>query len=99
MNDSLFEKFLESSSLNIQHHINQTLSELSPDDFDPPDYEDTFFKDLADDIKSSQQETNRKIDDYIKKSEKTGKITIVISIITLIVAALTLAATVISIFK
>lgn len=61
---------------------------------DPPEYEDTFFKDLADDIKQSQKETNDKIEILIQSEKESSSFNTKITIATLIVSILTLIATI-----
>lgn len=81
MND---KKFKESINGNIQ---NQPSLE----------YEDTIFKTLADDIKQSQNEINTKLDSLISENSKSEKKPRIINVIILIVAILTLLATIIGV--
>ena len=63
----------------------------------PLKYEDTFFKDLADDIKQSQEQINQKLDTMIAESSKSDRKSNRVAIITLVVGILTLIATVVGI--
>ncbi len=63
----------------------------------PLEYEDTFFKDLADDIKQSQEQINQKLDTMIAESSKSDRKSNRVAIITLVVGILTLIATVVGI--
>lgn len=63
----------------------------------PLEYEDTFFKDLADDIKQSQEQINQKLDTMITENSKSDRKSNRVSIITLVVGILTLIATVVGI--
>lgn len=62
---------------------------------EPFDYEDTIFKDMAEDIKKSQKSTEDKIDALIEEERKSSKFNKRIAISTLIIAVLTLVATII----
>ena len=64
-------------------------------DLDPPEYKDTLLKDLAEDIKAPQQELAGKLDVFIQESRQSSARTLGVAIATLVVAVLTLAATVI----
>lgn len=64
---------------------------------EPLEYEDTIFKDLADDIKQSQEQINKKLDTMMNENAKSEKKTNKIAIITLIISILTLIATIVSI--
>lgn len=61
---------------------------------DPLTYEDSFFKELADDIKESQEQIASKIDDLAKESRKSSAVSTRIAIGAFVVAFLTLIATV-----
>lgn len=63
----------------------------------PLEYEDTIFKDLANDIKQSQEQINQKLDTMIAENAKSGRKSNSVAIITLIVGILTLIATVVGI--
>lgn len=63
----------------------------------PPKYEDTFFKDLADDIKQSQQSIENKLDNIISENQKSEKSSNTINMVILIVGVLTLIATIIGV--
>lgn len=63
----------------------------------PLEYEDTIFKDLANDIKQSQEQINQKLDTMIAESAKSGRKSNSVAIITLVVGILTLIATVVGI--
>lgn len=63
----------------------------------PLEYEDTFFKDLADDIKQSQEKINQKLDTMIAESSKSDRKSNKVATITLVVGILTLVATVVGI--
>lgn len=63
----------------------------------PLEYEDTLFKDLADDIKQSQEQINQKLDTMIAENAKSGRKSNSVAIITLVVGILTLIATVVGI--
>lgn len=63
----------------------------------PPKYKDTFFKDLADDIKQSQQSIENKLDNIISENQKSEKSSKTINIIVLIVGILTLIATIVGV--
>lgn len=63
----------------------------------PPKYEDTFFKDLADDIKQSQQSIENKLDNIISENQKSEKSSKTINIVILIVGVLTLIATIVGV--
>lgn len=63
----------------------------------PLEYEDTFFKDLADDIKQSQEQINQKLDTMITESSKSDRKSNRVAIITLVVGILTLISTVVGI--
>jgi len=71
---------------------------ISKETFDPQneplEYEDTIFKDLANDIKQSQEQINKKFDTMIIENAKSEKKTNKIAVITLIVGILTLIATI-----
>ena len=69
--------------------------ELPDIDLDPPEYEDTLLKDLAEDIKAPQQELSGKLDVFIQESRESSARTLGVAVATLVVAVLTLAATVI----
>lgn len=66
--------------------------ELSKDRID---YEDTVLKDFAEEIKAVQLETNRQLAQLIEENRKSDLISRRIIIATLIVATLTLVATVV----
>lgn len=63
----------------------------------PLEYENTFFKDLADDIKQSQEKINQKLDTMIAENSKSDRKSNRVAIITLFVGILTLIATVVGI--
>lgn len=63
----------------------------------PLEYEDTIFKDLANDIKQSQEQINQKLDTMIAENAKSGRKSNNVAIITLVVGILTLIATVVGI--
>lgn len=63
----------------------------------PIEYEDTIFKDLADDIKQSQEQINQRLTSIIEENAKSEKKSNRISVITLVVSIFTLIATVIGI--
>lgn len=63
----------------------------------PLEYEDTIFKDLANDIKQSQEQINQKLDTMIAENAKSGRKSNSVAIITLVVGILTLIATVVGI--
>lgn len=64
---------------------------------EPLEYEDTIFKDLADDIEQSQEQINKKLDAIMIENAKSERKTNKIATITLIVGILTLIATIIGI--
>lgn len=57
-------------------------------------YEDSLFSDMAEDIKAVQLETNRQLQLLIEENRKSEKFTRKVIVGTLIVAILTLAATI-----
>lgn len=57
-------------------------------------YEDTFLKDLADDVKAGQDETAKKIDALREENRRSGRQAFLIAVASLIVSTLTLLATV-----
>ena len=59
-------------------------------------YEDTFLKDLADDVKAGQDETAKKIDALREENRRSGRQALLIAVAALIVSTLTLLATVLS---
>lgn len=61
---------------------------------DRTDYKDTFFSDMAEDIKSVQAETNRQLQLLIEENRKSEKFSRKIIVSTLIVSVLTLFATI-----
>lgn len=62
------------------------------------EYEDTLFKEMADDIKLSQKQLGNKIDVMIEENAKSDKSSSRIAVWTLIIAILTLIATIAGIF-
>ncbi|WP_069987190.1 hypothetical protein [Massilioclostridium coli] len=64
---------------------------------EPCEYEDTYFKDMADDIKNTQEETNKIISQLVEDSKKTDAINRKIAIATLVISILTLIATIVGI--
>lgn len=62
-------------------------------DIKPLDYEDTLFKEMAEDIKESQSKLESKLDIMIEENKKSDKANSKIAKWTLIVAVLTLCAT------
>lgn len=63
-------------------------------EFEPTQYEDTFFKDMADDLKKSQDKTTEELNIFIEESKKTDSFNKKITIATFIVSILTLIATI-----
>lgn len=72
-------------------------SNMFPENYNPPKYEDTYLKDLADDIKESQEEINKKLDLLISENAKSSDKAEKINKVILLVAILTFIATVIGI--
>ena len=63
-------------------------------DIKPLDYEDTLFKEMAEDIKESQSKLEYKLDIMIKENKKSDKANSILAMWTLFVALLTLIATI-----
>lgn len=63
-------------------------------EIDPPDYEDTIFKDLAEDIKASQEGIASQINALAEENRKSSARSAAVSIAAFIVASLTLIATI-----
>lgn len=76
--------------------LSKSLSEVRPQ-IEYTEYEDTIFKEMAEDIKSSQKTTDAKIEQLINENRKANKSATIIATITLVVGILTLIATIIGI--
>lgn len=76
-------------------NINSLLSNIKTPEInvDPLEYEDSIFKDMANDIISSQSRLEEKLDLMIEENKKSDKANSKIAKWTLIVALLTLGAT------
>lgn len=73
--------------------LKHTKIEIPKIEINPLNYEDSLFKEMADDIKQSNKEIDDKLDKLIQENKKSSKT----STITLIVGILTLLATVVGV--
>lgn len=78
--------------------FNKNMFSFKPPEINPIDYEDTIFKDMANDIISSQSQIENKLDNMVQENEKSSKTSFKIALWTLILAILTLIATIVGIF-
>lgn len=81
---------------NFNNFLSENIKVEIPN-IEPIEYEDTLLKDMANDIISSQLNLENKIDMMIEENKKSGKANSKIALWTLIVALLTLVATVIGV--
>lgn len=81
---------------NFNNFLSENIKVEIPN-IEPIEYEDTLLKDMANDIISSQLNLENKIDMMIEENKKSGKANSKIALWTLIVALLTLIATVIGV--
>ena len=73
--------------------LNHAKIEIPEIEINPVNYEDSLFKEMADDIKQYNKEIDDKLDKLIQENKKSSKT----STITLIVGILTLLATVVGV--
>lgn len=78
--------------------FNNNMFSFEPPEIKPIDYEDTIFKDMANDIISSQSQIENKLDNMVQENKKSSKTSFKIALWTLILAILTLIATIVGIF-
>ena len=77
--------------------LNDMLKNIPEVDIPVIEYKDTFFKEMAEDIKQSQEKVESKIDIMIEESKKSDKANSKIAKWTLVVSILTLIATILGI--
>lgn len=71
---------------------------IEPPKFETVTYEDTMLKDMANDIVASQSKIEDKLDNMIDENKKSGKTSFKFALWTLLIALLTLIATIVGFF-